>query len=70
MDPMGGSLLYILDVAMLLSSESAKDLSSVAHLQPPGAGDAGVIEVGFFPALSYCSSRRLKLDGCRYLLDA
>uniref|UniRef100_A0A9J2P7F8 Superkiller viralicidic activity 2-like 2 n=1 Tax=Ascaris lumbricoides TaxID=6252 RepID=A0A9J2P7F8_ASCLU len=63
MDPMGGSLLYILDVAMLLSSESAKDLSSVAHLQPPGAGDAGVIEV--VPMMLDCvmemSAVRIKL---------
>uniref|UniRef100_A0A914RXH1 rRNA-processing arch domain-containing protein n=1 Tax=Parascaris equorum TaxID=6256 RepID=A0A914RXH1_PAREQ len=44
MNPMGGSLLYILDVAMLLSSESAKDLSSVAHLQPPSTGDTGAVE--------------------------
>ncbi|VDK79053.1 unnamed protein product [Anisakis simplex] len=44
-NPLNGQLHYILDVAMLISTESARDISNVAQLQPPPANDAGVVEI-------------------------
>ncbi|VDM48694.1 unnamed protein product [Toxocara canis] len=62
-NPLSGSLLYILDVAMLVSTESAQDLTNVAHLQPPSGSDAGVIEI--VPMMLDCvteiSAVRIKL---------
>lgn len=44
-DPLGLDVMYVLDVLMLLSAESAKNLSDITQLRPPDANEKGVVEV-------------------------
>lgn len=46
-DPLGFEVLYVLDVLMLLSAESAKNLSDITQLQPPNENEKGIAEVFF-----------------------
>lgn len=45
MDPLSPSLMYVLDVALILSKESVKNLSTIDHLVPPASNEKGVVEV-------------------------
>lgn len=62
-DPLSGELLYILDVAVVLSAESAKDSSNVSQLRPPVAGEKGVVEVVamMIDCVAEISAARIKL---------
>uniref|UniRef100_A0A914W8B0 Superkiller viralicidic activity 2-like 2 n=1 Tax=Plectus sambesii TaxID=2011161 RepID=A0A914W8B0_9BILA len=64
-DPLKAEMIYILDVAMVISPESAKDPSNVGQLRPPDAakGQKGVVEI--VPLTTDCvaqvSAARIKL---------
>lgn len=47
-DPLGLDVMYVLDVLMLLSAESVKNLSDIAQLRPPNSNERGVVEVCLF----------------------
>uniref|UniRef100_A0A1I8EYN4 Superkiller viralicidic activity 2-like 2 n=1 Tax=Wuchereria bancrofti TaxID=6293 RepID=A0A1I8EYN4_WUCBA len=62
-DPLGLDVMYVLDVLMLLSSESAKNLSDITQLRPPNANEKGVVEVVSvaISCVSEISAARVKL---------
>ncbi|VDO26325.1 unnamed protein product [Brugia timori] len=62
-DPLGLDVMYVLDVLILLSTESAKNLSDITQLRPPNANEKGVVEVVSvaISCVSEISAARVKL---------
>lgn len=62
-DPLGLDVMYVLDVLMLLSAESVKNLSDIAQLRPPTSNERGVVEAVpvTISCVSEVSAVRLKL---------
>ncbi|VDK56229.1 unnamed protein product [Gongylonema pulchrum] len=62
-DPLGVDVLYVLDVLMLLSSESVKNLLDITQLRPPNSDEKGVLEAVSvaISCVSEISSVRVKL---------
>lgn len=60
---MSSELIYIIEVAVQLSSESAKFLSNVTNLRPPNENQRGIIEIipFTFECITAVSTIRLKL---------
>lgn len=56
-------MLYIVDVAVSLSPESARNVSNVQQLRPPAPGQAGVVEIipFSFECVDNISTVRLKI---------
>lgn len=72
LNPLSGTLLYIVEVAVILSAESARNITNVQQLQPPQQGESGVVEVVpfTFECIKAVSTIRLKLPENMKTLEA